>query len=171
MPPAARAGATAVHTADVFTSVDGLPLHPLVVHAVVVLLPLATVGALAVAARPRWARAYGPLVALAAVVAALAAFVAAEAGEALEATLRAQGDPLEGIEEHTELGETARNLAFAVAVAAVASTVLAYRAAAGSRWPRVLAWLTVLLGVVATVYVYLAGESGAESVWGYVFGS
>ena len=28
-----------------------------------------------------------------------------------------------------------------------------------------------LLGVVATVYVYLAGESGAESVWGYVYGS
>ena len=153
------------------TSVDGLPLHPLVVHAVVVLLPLATLGAVAVAARPRWARAYGPLVAGAAVVAAVAAFVAAEAGEALQATLLSQGDPLEGIQEHARLGETARNLGAGFAVAAVLSTVLAYRSAAGSRWPRLVAWLAVLLGLAATVYVYLAGESGAQSVWGYVFGS
>ncbi len=152
-----------------FTSFDGLPVHPLVVHAVVVLVPLATVGALAVAARPRWGRTYGPLVAGAAAVAAVAAVVAAEAGEALESALIAQGDTLDGFGRHGAWGEDARNLAIALAVAAVVSTVLAFRTGAGSRWHVAAAWVTTALGVVATAFVYLAGHSGAESVWGYLF--
>lgn len=169
-----------------FTSIDGLPLHPLVVHAVVVLLPLATAGALAVAVRPRWARTYGPLVAAAALAAAAAAVVAVEAGQALQVTLGAQGDPLEGIGRHAAWGGQVRTLATAFAVAAVASTALAFRdepATAGTpgtgggsrgwttarRVSRGLAWLAVALGVAASGYAYLAGESGARSVWGFVF--
>lgn len=48
-----------------FDLVNGLPVHPLVVHAVVVLLPLAIVGTILVAVRPTWRRAYGPLVVVA----------------------------------------------------------------------------------------------------------
>lgn len=40
-------------TGELFT-VFGLPAHPLVVHAVVVLLPLAAVAAIAAALVPRW---------------------------------------------------------------------------------------------------------------------
>ena len=40
-------------------TVDGIPAHPLVVHAVVVLLPLAAVGTLLVVARPLWRRQLG----------------------------------------------------------------------------------------------------------------
>lgn len=39
----------------------GLPIHALVVHAVVVLLPLSGLAALALVAMPRWRRPYGPL--------------------------------------------------------------------------------------------------------------
>ena len=35
-------------------TVLGLPLHPLVVHAVVVLLPLVALGVMALAVVPRW---------------------------------------------------------------------------------------------------------------------
>ncbi|MBC8092563.1 MAG: hypothetical protein H7Y15_11605, partial [Pseudonocardia sp.] len=40
-------------------TLDGVPLHPLVIHAVVVLLPLAAVGTLAMAVRPVWRRSLG----------------------------------------------------------------------------------------------------------------
>src|SRR3712207_3850869 len=40
-------------------TVDGIPAHPLVVHAVVVLLPLPAVGTLLVVARPLWRRQLG----------------------------------------------------------------------------------------------------------------
>ncbi|PKQ21842.1 MAG: hypothetical protein CVT65_16395, partial [Actinobacteria bacterium HGW-Actinobacteria-5] len=65
----------------------GLPLHPLVVHAAVVLVPLAALGALVVLA---WARArdrYGWLVVAFAVAGAGAAVVARLSGEALAAGL------------------------------------------------------------------------------------
>lgn len=42
-----------------FTQIFGLPTHILVVHAVVVLLPLAAVGAVVLAVAPRLIRTYG----------------------------------------------------------------------------------------------------------------
>ena len=59
---------------------NGVPLHPLVVHAVVVLGPLAALTGLAYAAVPRWRWLLRwPLVVLA-VVTAVTAFVAVVAG-------------------------------------------------------------------------------------------
>src|SRR5918994_3422534 len=43
---------------DMWT-IDGIPLHPLVVHAVVVLLPLAALGAVVIAVRRSWRRTFG----------------------------------------------------------------------------------------------------------------
>ncbi|GAA4243047.1 DUF2231 domain-containing protein [Dactylosporangium darangshiense] len=34
--------------------INGLPVHPLVVHAAVALLPLAAIGVIAIAVRPAW---------------------------------------------------------------------------------------------------------------------
>jgi hypothetical protein len=48
----------------VFGQINGLPVHPLVVHLVVVLLPLAAIGTIAIAVRPVWRRPYGALVVL-----------------------------------------------------------------------------------------------------------
>lgn len=153
-----------------YSQIDGLPLHPLVVHAVVVLVPLATVGALLVAVRPRWSRAYGPLVAAVAVAGAGAAFVARAAGVALQRTLRDAGDPLEGIEDHSRWGLWVLVLGLAFAVVTVAGTVLARRDGPRGRPAQVTAWLSVGLGAAATAVTFLAGESGATSVWGYVYG-
>lgn len=47
---------------DMFDLINGLPVHPLVVHAVVALLPLACLGTLAIAVRPVWRRQHGVLV-------------------------------------------------------------------------------------------------------------
>lgn len=151
-----------------FASINGLPLHPLVVHAVVVLVPLSTLGAVLVAARRSWAPAYGPLVAAGAVAAALAALVAQQAGEALEVQLGYEGNPSDLLLEHGRHGLYVVNLGIAFAVASVTSLVLTSRLGASSRWPRVTAWVAAALGVAATVFAFLAGETGAEQVWGYV---
>ena len=87
--------------------VNGLPLHPLVVHAVVVLGPLAALTGLAYALVPRWRWVLRwPLVALA-VVTAVAALAAVAAGEDLLAA-RPELEPL--VEEHEGRGEWLRNI-------------------------------------------------------------
>ena len=151
-----------------FASVNGLPLHPLVVHAVVVLVPLSALGAVLVAARRGWAPAYGPLVAAGAVASALAALVAQQAGNALEVQLGYEGAPSELLLEHGRHGLYVVNLGIAFAVASVASVLLTSRLGPGTRWPRVTAWVAAALGVAATVFAFLAGETGAQQTWGYL---
>ena len=43
-------------------TIGGIPLHPLVVHAVVVLIPLAALGVIAIALVPKWRSRFGILV-------------------------------------------------------------------------------------------------------------
>ena len=81
-----------------FDSFGGLPLHPLVVHAVVVLLPLAVLGTIAIVVRPRWRAVYGPLVVGAALVSTALIPVATSSGESLEHQVGSPG-------EHAELGD------------------------------------------------------------------
>ena len=82
--------------------VAGVPLHPLVVHAVVVLLPLAATGVLLMAVVPSWRGRYGSLVAVTALVGTALVPVATMSGEELEETVPAT----DALERHTELGES-----------------------------------------------------------------
>ena len=84
-------------------TVDGIPAHPLVVHAVVVLLPLAAVATLLVVARPVWRRQLGVWVLLLAAAGVFAVPVAATTGEQLRASLGG-GSPL--VEIHEERAES-----------------------------------------------------------------
>jgi len=59
-----------------FDTINGIPVHPLVVHAVVVLLPLAVFGAFAIVVGPGWRKQYGVLVVLTSGLATLVAAVA-----------------------------------------------------------------------------------------------
>lgn len=153
--------------------VNGLPLHPLVVHAVVVLGPLAALTALVYAgvARWRWLLRW-PLVALAAVVVVVAS-VSVLAGEAM-----LEAEPALGglVEDHQEWGRLLRNWSVGfLAAAGLGAWALGgpspLVSGAGARVARgALGWLAlVLLAVGATgllVLVFLAGESGARAVWG-----
>ena len=150
---------------------NGVPLHPLVVHAVVVLGPLAALAGLAYAVVPKWRWLLRwPLVVLA-VVTAVAAFVAVQAGEAL-LDLRPELEPL--VKQHEERGELLRNVALGYAVVSLVAAwalggVSALASGKGARETRfgipVMAVLTV--GAVALlVTLFLAGDSGARAVWG-----
>lgn len=147
-------------------TVLGLPAHPLLVHAVVVLLPLAALGAFAVAARPRWNRSYAPLVAAAALVAAVTATLAQQAGNQLADALTVGAEVEAQISEHGRYGLYVIVASWPFAALTVA-TALAGRRGSG-RLPRVVAVLAAVAGMVALAVTLLAGHSGSSAVWGFV---
>lgn len=150
---------------------NGVPLHPLVVHAVVVLGPLAALTGLAYAfvSRWRWLLRW-PLVVLA-VVTAVTALVAVAAGEDLLAS-RPELAPI--VADHEEAGENLRSVALLyVVVAGLGAWALggtsALASGRGARETRFGIPVTVLLAVAAVgllVTLFLAGDSGARAVWG-----
>ena len=99
--------------------IGGLPAHPLVVHLPVVLVPLATIGALIMLIRPSWRRSYELPVAVLAVVAAVATQLALMSGEQLEEDVRRS----ELIEKHSQIAEQARPFVFVFAALMVAVAV------------------------------------------------
>jgi hypothetical protein len=168
----------------VLITVGGLPAHPLIVHAVVVLIPLTTLTAIVIAVRGSWRRGGSVLVALGAVVSCAAAFVAMEAGEQLLAALSAGGHLSPDFDSHDTWGTYTWYATIPFAVLAIITAVLARR---GRRVPAhsgtttttttttgtgvaVLAWVTALAGVVAVAFCYLAGDSGSRAVWGFLTG-
>ncbi len=148
-----------------------MPLHPLVVHAVVVLGPLAALTGIAYALVPRWRWLLRwPLLVLA-VLTALTAFLATLSGEDL---LESRPELAPIVEEHEERGELLRNVALGyVPVSVLAawalggvSALASGRGARETRWQVPVAALLVVASVVLLVMLFLAGDSGARAVWG-----
>lgn len=141
---------------DVF----GLPLHPLIVHAAVVLVPLAAIGALLVLASG-WVRTrYGWLTAAAAVAGAAACVAARLSGEALAATMGGGGAL---VQAHRMWGELAPFPAVALALA-LPATLLLERRTRGGWWAGLV--VTAASSLACLVLVVLTGHSGATAVWG-----
>lgn len=141
-----------------FDLIDGLPWHPLVVHAVVVLLPLAMLGTVLIAVVPRWRRPYGPLVVAVAAVATALVPVATSSGEALEKHV---GDP----GRHAELGDQLIWFALPLLVLVLALVVLDRRGSTRRALTTTVAVLAVVAALASTVQVYRVGESGARAAW------
>ncbi|MEV7627716.1 hypothetical protein [Actinoplanes sp. NPDC089786] len=158
-------------------TVNGLPAHILLVHAIVVLLPLAAVLLVLTAwwpaARRRLA---GPNVLLSAATLVLVP-ITMDAGQWLQD--RVPDTPL--LQDHTQLGDTALYAAFAVTVMALVTWWRHREALRVSGVPSgakrtFLAprntGVTVVVGVVASLIagaalydVYLIGDSGARASW------
>jgi hypothetical protein len=81
-------------------TVRGLPLHPLLVHGVVVLVPLVALGALVCVARPAARRHFGSLVALGALGATVLVPLATGSGKAFRRQLGAE----ELVRDHASWG-------------------------------------------------------------------
>ncbi len=148
---------------DVF---NGLPVHPLVVHAVVVLLPLAVLGTLAIAVRPRWRRGYGPLVVACAAAGTALTPVATSSGDALEKRV---GDP----GAHAAMGDQLIWFALPLLVLSLALVLLDRRtprpvegSAPRSTVLNAVAVLAVVAALACSVQVYRVGDSGARAAWG-----
>jgi uncharacterized membrane protein len=145
--------------------INGLPLHPLVVHAAVVLGPLSTLTALAYALVPRWRnRLRWPMV-VAVLLATAAIWVAFLTGEDFKESkdFFSQGALGTKVEHHEELAGTLRLVTSGLAVVAVVAVWLHHRRGA----VRIaLAGLLSAAAVATLVYTVLTGESGARAVWG-----
>jgi hypothetical protein len=143
-----------------------VPVHPLVVHAVVVLLPLSALGVLLLALVPRLRPPFAPLVLTLTVISVALVPVASQSGELLQEVVPAD----EALERHTEFGELVIWAALPLLLAALLEWWLARRERADRAVSRAAAWATGLLAVVASLavlgLVVLVGHSGAESVWG-----
>jgi len=147
-----------------FGSVAGLPLHPLVIHASIVLIPLVAIGALVMSYLPSFSRRYGKLILVIAIVAQLSLFLAKVTGEAFEEILD------KDMGKHAELGE----IAPFVTLPMVALIYMRWRldrsgATVGSAWVRRLTSIALIAASLASIAVIvLVGHSGAESVWGWI---
>lgn len=155
----------------------GLPAHPLLVHAPVILIPLCAIGAIWIAISPTWRHRIGWIVVVLAGGAVGASQLAAGSGEALQ---DAMDKDTALVQRHADLGETFVWFAFVFFLAVLALMVwdtMQRRkvAAAGeesdlhelgrSGTAIALAVLVIVTAVGASFRVYQVGHSGAESVW------
>lgn len=141
-----------------FDTVQGLPVHALVLHAAVVLVPVMAVLNVLISVvgrlRARWA---WPVMA-GNVAAVLAVFVAIQSGEALQRRLQ----PNPQIEAHAALGEAMLPFTLAMLAVSVLAAVLRRRAGV----VRVaVGVLSVVAALAATIWVVRVGHSGATAVW------
>lgn len=155
--------------------VFGLPAHPLIVHAAVVLVPATAASFIVAGIRQAWRRAYYLPVTLGAVAGAIAAFLATQSGEPLSESVRRAGNH---VGDHPEQGDTAFLVAIIFAVACVSVYIFSryesnIRSAIGIKaWPRLpisyntaLYLVTVPIALLAIFAMVVAGHSGAELVW------
>lgn len=174
--------------------VDGIPLHPLVVHFVVVLIVLAVLGSILTAVWPAVRRRFGWLVVAGAAAGTVLVPVATSSGDNLAGRL--PSNPL--IERHQALGDLMFWWALGLTVAVGALMVVHTRAeravnakvavgAAGAsdeetpqstdkETPQstdkapalvaiVLAVVTAGVAVGVGIHVYRTGDAGARAVW------
>lgn len=153
-----------VISGGLFGSVAGLPLHPLAIHASIVLIPLVAIGALVMSYLPSFSRRYGKMILVIALFAQVSLFLAKVTGEAFEEILD------KDMGNHAELGE----IAPFVTLPMVVLIYLRWRldrsgATVGSVWVRRLTSLALILASLASIAVIvLVGHSGAQSVWGWI---
>lgn len=144
--------------------IAGLPLHPLLVHSALVLVPLVALGALVMSYLPSFSRRHGKIILILAVVAQISVFLAKMSGEAFSEIIS------KNVEKHAELGE----IAPLVTLPMVALIYLRWRMdRSGSTFGsvvirRLTSMALVLASLASIIVIVLVGHSGASSVWGWI---
>lgn len=156
-----------------FDQFNGLPVHVLLVHAVVVFVPLLALTSVAYALVPRWRSRVGWAAVLLAIGAPVAALFAKISGGQFRDRLAAKGLPAEilaKISTHEGYGNRTLFASLALGIVTVLMVYLTGRAGKGGPAPRAvglgLTVVIVLLAVVSGYYVFRTGDSGATVVWG-----
>ena len=142
-----------------FDLITGLPVHVLITHAVVVLLPLAVLTLILVVTIPKLRSHYRyPAVGLA-IVSAISAIIAEQSGTALQARVVYPG-------EHAEWGEMLPPVAVALAVLSVIWLIVSRMASSrGKVLAAILGGVIIVVGIIAVVITVQAGHSGSEQTW------
>lgn len=141
---------------------NGLPLHPLIVHAAVVAVPATALLTLLFVARPAWQpRLRLPLLALA-VVSALLIWLTAATGDSLASAVSAGGRVKQLIENHETWAGRLQAGTWVLAGLTAVTVLFGHR----------LGWFKGLLhgllaaaAVAVVVLVAFTGDAGAQAAW------
>jgi uncharacterized membrane protein len=147
-----------------FDTIDGLPVHVLVVHVAVVLIPLAAIGAILIALRPRAMRLFGVATVLGAAIGTVASFVARSSGESLSSRI---GFP----EPHVNYGETFPIAALGFLILLVIFWLFARGVPLNRNrplWLKVFGGAVVVAAIGISYFTFLVGHTGAEATWATV---
>jgi len=140
----------------------GLPLHPLIIHAVVVLVPLSALGVILLLVFPRFAPTFSPLILILLIASTVAGFIAENSGQALSNRVGYPGD-------HAEQGERLAKLILLFTLLYITWFVI-YRKSikfksADKLLKNTLSVLLLLVAIASTTLTFLVGHSGAKVTW------
>ena len=147
----------------------GLPAHPLLVHAPVVVLPLTVFAAILLGFRADWRAKLWKFFAAAVVGMFISLLLAMQSGEALDDAFKG----LAPTKQHIEYAETTRLLTFGFLLLTLVEVWLVRRRtrsridqeAAALRIERLVAYGVIAMGLIATVWMIRTGHEGAKAVW------
>ncbi len=137
-------------------SIAGLPVHPLVVHFAVVILPLSALALIFLIYTPKLKSQYSFITAVAVVLGSAATLISKQSGEALAEKI---GTPV----KHADYASLLTYTAFFFMVL----TLIWYRSNKGrkSRVVTPLGHTTVLAAIAVLILTFLTGHTGAQAVW------
>lgn len=153
-----------------FKTFMDLPLHILVLHFAVVLIPMSAMVTAAVFLRTPWREDYGAVVVALNVSMLALTFVTYKAGEALKDKLNPD-DSFKAPPTHHHEGYGKTLLWTMVALVVVVAITWAIGRTPGTM-PMVVTGLSVVvagLAVAAMVFTVVTGHTGSESHWGYLY--
>lgn len=148
-----------------FDTFLGLPLHILVSHFVVVLIPLSAMATIAVCLRKAWREKYVMPLAIGNVAMLALTFATVRAGQDLKYRYRAFGDTQTPKFNHEKLGQTLLWIMVALAVVSLVIWALEPMRAVAPAAVLGLAGVVVLLAASSIVITTLAGHTGAKTQW------
>jgi len=148
---------------EIFDTIAGLPVHPLVIHFATVLVPLAALGLIAAVLNKAFRTRFASTLVVLITVTVPLAFVAKQSGESLAERV--------GItENHQSLGEIFPVWVSILAVAAIVWYLVSRRD--GLTAVRTIAGTAVVvLSIGITALTFLVGHSGAEATWAKLMGA
>jgi cytochrome b involved in lipid metabolism len=140
----------------------GLPLHPLIIHAVVVLVPLSALGVIFLLVFPRFAPTFSPLILILLIASTVAGFIAENSGQSLSNRVGYPGD-------HAEQGERLAKLILLFTLLYITWFVI-YRKSikfksADKLLKNTLSVLLLLTAIASTTLTFIVGHSGAKASW------
>jgi len=140
----------------------GLPLHPLIIHAVAILVPLSALGVIFLLVFPRFVPNYAPLVLGLLIASTVAGFIAENSGQALSNRVGYPGD-------HGQQGERIAKLILLFTLLYITWFVI-YRKSiqfksADKLLKNTLSVLLLLAAIASTTLTFIVGHSGAKASW------
>ncbi|MCW2855180.1 MAG: hypothetical protein JWR52_795 [Marmoricola sp.] len=148
-----------------FDTFQGLPVHELIVHATVVLVPTTALAVALAAVYPRFRAWVGPIPPILGVASVLLTQVTTMSGQKFYDRWAKLGPVSAAIQHHRQLGRTLIWFVIPLAIISIVAYVLERRAGASRTVVVIVAVLAVVSAGAVLVDVALIGHAGASASW------